>query len=295
MDREIKTLVSGFSFTEGPRWHDGRLWFSDFYSHRVSSVTEDGGDLRTEANVPSQPSGLGWLPGGELLIVSMRDARLLRRESDGSLVVHAELGHLVTGHLNDVVVDSLGRAYVGNFGFDLMAGAPIKEASILRVDPDGTVTTVADDLWFPNGSVITADNVLLVNETLGNRVSAFDIEEDGSLSNRRVWAKFAELPADRDLTKALNGQIIVAPDGCCLDAEGALWIADAIGGRALRVREGGEIVDEIRPGTGVFACALGGADGKTLYLCAAPDFHEHARQAATEGQILAVRVEVPAT
>lgn len=292
MDREIKTLVSGFSFTEGPRWHDGRLWFSDFYSHRVSSVAENGQDLRTEAHVPNQPSGLGWLPGGELLVVSMRDARLLRRERDGSLVVHADLSHHVTGHLNDIVMDPLGRAYVGNFGFDLMGGAPIREASILRVDPDGTVTDVADGLWFPNGSVITAGNVLLVNETLGNRVSAFDIANDGSLSNRRDWARFGELP-DRDLAKALDGQIVVAPDGCCIDAEGALWIADAIGGRAIRVREGGEIVDEIRPGTGVFACTLGGEDGKTLYLCAAPDFHEHARKAATEGQILAVRIDVP--
>lgn len=292
MNREIKTLVSGFSFTEGPRWHDGRLWFSDFYSHRVSSVAEDGQDLRTEAHVPNQPSGLGWLPGGELLVVSMRDARLLRRERDGSVVDHADLSYHVTGHLNDVVVDSVGRAYVGNFGFDLMGGAPIKEANILRVDPDGTVTRAAEGLWFPNGSVITAGNVLLVGETLGNRVSAFDIEKDGSLSNRRDWAKFGELP-DRELAKALDGQIVVAPDGCCIDAEGALWIADAIGGRALRVREGGEIVDEIRPGTGVFACALGGADRKTLYLCAAPDFHEHARKAATEGQILAVRVDVP--
>lgn len=293
MNREIKTLVAGMSFTECPRWREGRLWFSDFYTYRVYSIAEDGSDLKVEAEVPNQPSGLGWLPDGRLLVVSMRDARLLRREADGTLAVHAELKGHVTGHPNDMVVDAQGRAYIGNFGFDLMGGAPIETAAILRVDPDGSVTSVADDLWFPNGSVITPDNELIVNETLGNRVSAFDIAADGSLGNRRTWAKFADLPADRDLTAALGGQIVMAPDGNCIDAEGALWIADAIGGRALRVRRGGEILDEIRPGTGVFACGLGGADKKTLYLCAAPDFYEHARKVATEGQILAVRVDVP--
>ncbi len=292
MSREIATVVRELTYLECPRWHDDRIWFVDFYTHRVLSATEDGDDLRTEAEVPAQPSGLGWLPDGRMLVVSMRDARLLRREADGSLVTHAELGAYVGGHPNDMVVDAQGRAYVGNFGFDLMGGAAVEPATLLRVDPDGSVTPVAQDMWFANGSVITDGGVLLVDETFGNRVSAFDIADDGALTNRRTWAQFGELPSDRELGTAL-GQLVVAPDGCCLDAEGALWIADALGGRLIRVREGGEIVEEISVGTGVFACMLGGRDGRTLYACAAPDFDEKARSAAREASLVAVRVDVP--
>jgi sugar lactone lactonase YvrE len=173
-----------------------------------------------------------------------------------------------------------------------MSGTPLETASLCRVDPDGTVTEAADDLWFPNGSVITPDGVLIVNETFGNRCTAFDLTEDGRLSNRRVWAEFGPLPTERPMD-AVFGQIKVAPDGGCLDAEGALWIADAAGGRLLRVREGGEIADELHPGTPVFACALGGADGRTLYACAAPDFFESARLAADEATLIAIRVVVP--
>ena len=292
MSREISTVVSDRKYLECPRWHDGRIWFVDFYTHQVLSAREDGIDLRVEVEVPAQPSGLGWLPDGRLLVVSMRDSRLLRQEPDGSLVTHADLGAYVGGHPNDMVVDALGRAYVGNFGFDLMGGAAIEPADLLRVDPDGTVTRAAPDMWFANGSVITPDGVLLVDETFGNRVTAFDIAADGTLVNRRIWAKFGELPDDRELGKAL-GQLVVAPDGCCLDAEGAMWIADAIGGRLIRVVEGGEIVDEISVGSGVYACMLGGTDGRTLYACSAPDFDEHARAAANDGRLLAVRVDVP--
>ncbi|PVZ13254.1 SMP-30/gluconolactonase/LRE family protein [Actinomycetospora cinnamomea] len=292
MEREFTPVVEGMSYLECPRWHEGRIWFVDFYTHRVFSAREDGGDLRVEAEVPAQPSGLGWLPDGRLLVVSMRDARLLRREADGQLVTHAELGAHVGGHPNDMVVDDRGRAYVGNFGFDLMGGAPVETAALLRVDPDGTVTRVAEDLWFANGSVITDDGVLLVDETFGNRVSAFDIAPDGALSERRTWASFGDPPTERELEKAL-GQLAVAPDGCCLDAEGALWIADALGGRLLRIRAGGEVADELPVGTGVFACMLGGDDGRTLFACAAPDFHEEARRQAREAALLAVRVDVP--
>ena len=154
-----------------------------------------------------------------------------------------------------------------------MGGAPVEAATLMRVDPDGNVTPVAQDMWFANGSVIT--------------VAAY-----GALTNRRTWAKFAELPTDRNLHAAL-GQLVVAPDGCCLDAESALWIADAVGARLVRVREGGEIVDEISVGTGVYACMLGGGDGRTLFACAAPDFDEKARSAAREGSLLAIRVDVP--
>jgi sugar lactone lactonase YvrE len=292
MTRPITTIADGFTFLECPRWHEGRLWFVDFYTYRVYSASEDGSDRRVEAEVAHQPSGLGWLPDGRLLVVSMKDAKVLRREADGSLVDHADVSSLVGGHPNDMVVDGRGRAFVGEFGFDLMAGAPLATAALIRVDPDGTVTQVADELWFPNGSVITDDNVLLVGETFGNRTTAFDIADDGSLVNRRIWARFGDLPGTRDL-ESVVGSLNVAPDGCCLDTEGALWIADALGNRVVRVLEGGVIDDEIPMPTAVFACMLGGADGRTLFICAAPDFAEEARKNAREGTLLAVRVEVP--
>jgi sugar lactone lactonase YvrE len=287
------TVASGFGFLEAPRWHSGRIWFSDFYTHRVLSAREDGSELRTEAHVPAQPAGLGWLPDGRLLVVSMLDRVILRREPDGTLVTHADLTPYATGIANDMVVDAEGRAYVGNFGFDLRAGADLETASLCRADPDGTVTEVAKDLWFPNGSAITPGNVLIVNETFGNRVTAFDLTPQGDLVNRRVWAEFAPLPPGRTLDKVFPA-IKVAPDGGCLDAEGAFWIADAVGSRLLRVREGGEIADELRLDTPVFACALGGPDGRTLYACAAPDFDDRARSAAQEAALLALRVQVPA-
>ena len=292
MSRETRTALEGFAYLECPRWHDQRIWFVDFYTYRVYSAAEDGSDLRVEAEVPQQPSGLGWLPDGRLLVVSMRDARVLRREPDGALVTHADLSAHVKGYPNDMVVDARGRAFVGEFGFDLMGGQPLETAVLLRVDPDGTVTTVADDLWFPNGSVITDDGVLLVGETFGNRVTAFDITDDGALADRRTWAKFGELPTDRNLEGVL-AQVVVAPDGCCLDADGALWVADAHNGRVLHVREGGEISEEVSVGTGVFACMLGGADNRTLFMCAAPDFQEEARKNAREGMLLTARVDVP--
>lgn len=287
------TVVSGFAFLEAPRWHDGRIWFSDFYTLQVCSAREDGSELRVEADVPQQPAGLGWLPDGRLLVVSMRDRTVLRREPDGTLVVHADLSQVATGHLNDMSVDDQGRAYVGNFGFDLMGGAPLAPTALHRVDPDGTVTEAATELWFPNGSAITPEGVLLINETFGNRITAFDLTDDGRLTNRRVWAEFGPLPTARDMAEVLP-QLSVAGDGACLDADGAMWIADATGERLLRVTEGGEITDEIHPGSNVYACALGGADGKTLFACAAPDFDENARRAAREARLLAFPVAVPA-
>jgi sugar lactone lactonase YvrE len=289
---EPATVLSGFHFLEAPRWRDERIWFSDFYGHRVYSAREDGADLRTEATVDTQPAGLGWLPDGRLLVVSMLDRTLRRREPDGTLVVHADLSEHATGHVNDMVVDAAGRAYVGDFGFDLMAGAPLAAAALHRVDPDGTVTEVAPELWFPNGSAITPEGTLLVNETFGNRISAFDLTADGGLTNHRAWAQFGPLAGAGPLAEAM-AQISVAPDGGCLDAEGAMWIADATGGRLLRVTEGGTITDEVRPGTNVYACALGGTDGRTLFACAAPDFDASARQAAQEARLIAVPVTVP--
>jgi sugar lactone lactonase YvrE len=289
---DLAVVVEKYSFLEGPRWHDGRIWVSDFYTHQVVSADEHGGDLRVEAQVPAQPSGLGWLPDGRLLIVSMRDHRLLRREPDGALSVHADVSSDAGGLLNDMVVDSRGRTWVGNFGFDLMAGAPIAPAPLVRVDPDGSSTVASEPLHFPNGAVITG-NTMIVNETFGHRISAFEIDADGGLSERRDWASFGPVPATTDVGEAL-GQLSVAPDGMCLDAEGAVWIADALGNRALRVREGGEVLQEISTGdTGVYALALGGADGRTLYLCTAPGFAEHERRHSREAKLLAARVDVP--
>jgi sugar lactone lactonase YvrE len=188
-----------------------------------------------------------------------------------------------------MVVDPAGRVYAGNFGFDLMNGAPVTTTSLHRVDPDGTVTEAATDLWFPNGMALT-DGVLIVDETFGNRCSAFDVTADGRLVNQRAWASFGPVPSQ----SAALTEPPVGPDGCCLDAEGALWIADATGGRLLRVAEGALITAELRPGTGVYACALGGADGKTLFACTAPDYDAKARSAATEAALVTYRVEVPA-
>jgi sugar lactone lactonase YvrE len=293
MTRQMTTVADGFHFLEAPRWHDGRLWFSDFYGYLVRSMREDGSDIREEASVPGQPSGLGWLPDGRLLVVSMVDRKVLRREPDGTMSVHADLSGHATGHTNDMVVDAHGRAYVGNFGFDLMAGDPIETAALHRVDPDGTVTEVADDLWFPNGCVITAGGVLVVVETFGNRVTAFDVTDGGDLVNRRVWAEFGPLPTDRGVAESL-AQVTVAPDGACLDAEGGLWIADAIGDRLIRVVEGGTITEVVDPGSPVYACGLGGSTGTTLFACAAPDFHAGPRKAAREARMLATEVAVPA-
>ena len=288
---ELSTVLSDYSYFEGPRWHDGRVWVSDFYTFQVLSARADGSDVRVEAEVPGQPSGLGWLPDGRLLIVSMRDHLLLRREQDGTLAVHADLSAHAKGHLNDMVVDGRGRAWVGSFGFDLMGGGELRTAPLVRVDPDGGTTVVAEDLYFPNGAVII-EETLVVAETLGNRVSAFDLRPDGSLSARRDWARFGPVPAGKGVDEVL-GQLVVAPDGIAADAEGAIWAADAGGGRAVRIREGEGIVDEVAAGTGCFACVLGGEDGHTLFLCTAPSFAEHERRDTRDARLLATRVDVP--
>jgi sugar lactone lactonase YvrE len=289
--RELMVALDGYSYLECPRWRDGRLWVSDFYTNRV--VATDGrGHTEVMAEVPGQPSGLGFLPDGRALIVSMRDHRVLVRAESGQLIEHANLSGVVSGMLNDMVVDERGRAYVGNFGFDLMGGGALRHTTLTRVDPDGTVTTVAEDLGFPNGMVILPARELVVAETFAGRLTAFQIGEDGGLRNRRVWAQFGETPQTEDVGEAVQ-RLQVAPDGMCADAEGAIWVADALHARVLRVREGGQVLEEIPTGTGVFACMLGGDDGRTLFLCAAPSFAEHERRSAREAQLLAVRVDVP--
>lgn len=292
-ERDVTRLLDGGHFYEGPRWHDGTWWVSDFYAHTVSTVTTDG-TATVVVEVPGQPSGLGWLPDGSLVISSMKDHTVLRL-ADGELSVLADLGGMVGGHLNDLVTDAQGRTYIGNFGFDLMGGGAPAPADLIRVDPDGTVTVAATDLYFPNGTVITPDGAtLIVGETMGNRYTAFDIADDGSLEHRRTWAEFGAMPVADSVAEGM-AQIAVAPDGCSLDAEGRIWCADALGNRAVLVAEGGEIVEEVRvPGDlGIYACALGGAEGTTLLLCSAPDFFEHNRATAREAVLFTTEVDVP--
>lgn len=292
--RELRVLREGGAFFEAPRWRDGRWWVSDFYRHVVVRVDEEGHE-EVVAEVPGQPSGLGFLPDGRLLVVSMRDHRVLRQEPDGGLSLHADLSGYAGGWLNDMVVDRAGRAYVGDFGFDLMAGADPRPTGLERVDPDGTVTRVAEGLFFPNGAVVTPDGRrLVVGETGACRYRAFRIESDGALVDEGVWAQLAPEPVLGTFAETMP-QIRVAPDGCCLDAEGCIWSADAVGRRCLRVAPGGEVLEQVDApeGLGIFACMLGGDDGRTLLLCAAPDFFEQLRSTAREAVLLTTRVEVP--
>jgi sugar lactone lactonase YvrE len=292
MGQSTPTVVlDGFSYLECPRWHDGRLWVSDFYTEKVVAIDGRGG-VEVVAEVPGQPSGLGFLPDGRLLVVSMRDHRVLVRDEPGRLTEHADLSGVVSGVLNDMVVDDRGRAWVGNFGFDLMGGAPLRYTTLTRVDPDGSVAVAAEDLGFPNGMVILPGGVLVVAETFAGRLTAFDIDADGGLSGQREWARFGEPPGTDDVTVALE-RLEVAPDGICADADGAIWVADALHARLIRVREGGEVAEEIATKMGVYACMLGGEDGRTLFACAAPSFAEHERRAAREAELLAYEVEVP--
>ncbi len=294
MSRPVDVLLTGGSFFEGPRWHDGRWWVSDFYTHLVRAIDPDG---RAEEvlEVEGQPSGLGWLPDGSLLVVSMRDRHVLRRSADGEVSLHADVSENCGGHLNDMVVDSQGRAYAGNFGFDLMGGGHPATANLIRIDPDGSSTVVAEEMVFPNGSVITPDGrMLIVGETAGARYTAFDIEPDGSLSGRRTWAQIGPAPEIGPLAEML-ATLEFEPDGCCLDAEGQIWAADATGGTCRRVAEGGAVTGEVTlpDGMGVFACMLGGDDGRTLLMCGAPDFLEHNRAGSREAVLFTTVVDVP--
>jgi sugar lactone lactonase YvrE len=275
-----EAFLDGLYFGEGPRWHGTRLWYSDFFDEAVYSVDE-GGERRLEASVPGRPSGLGWLPDGRLLVVCMLDRLVLRREDDGTLARHGDLRPWATFHGNDMVVDGEGRAYVGNFGFDLdgmLAGrATPSTASIVRVDPDGTSQEAAAGLSFPNGSVLFPDGrTMVVAESFAGQLSAFDVAPDGTLSGRRVWA-------------ALEG---CAPDGICLDAEGCIWVANAASPECRRVAEGGETLEVVTTSRPCYACMLGGADRRTLYCMTAQTSGEPEVAAARNGRIERARVGV---
>ena len=270
-------LVDGLAFPEGPRWHDGHLFFSDQHDRRVLKM-DPGGTAETLVEVPNQPSGLGWLPDGRMLIVSMLDRKVLRLE-DGALVEHADLSALAPGECNDMVVDAHGRAYVGNFGFDMYGGGEARDTCVILVEPDGSARVAADGIAFPNGTVITDDGrTLIIGESMGGRLTAFTIADDGSLTDRRLFAQ-------------LKGAI---PDGICLDAEGAVWVACPATGRCLRVLDGGEVTDEIKVTNDfAYACMLGGDDRRTLYMCTAPSSEPKETLERRQGRIEAVQVDVP--
>jgi len=276
MERSTSVLVDGLAFPEGPRWHEGRLWFSDMHAHKVKRVDLDG-TCEEVVEVEGRPSGLGWLPDGRLLVVSMTDRRLLRLDG-AELVEAADLSALATGNCNDMVVDELGRAYVGNFGFDMEAGEDPATADLLLVTPDGDARSVAKELSFPNGAVITPDgSTLIVGETYGQKLTAFEIAEDGALSGRRTWAQ-------------LENRL---PDGICLDAEDGIWVAAPFSGEVLRVLEGGDVSERIAVSTQAYACMLGGSEGSTLFVCTAETHEPEQCRAKATGRIEQIEVDVP--
>jgi len=243
------TLLEGLAFPECPRWHDGRLWFSDWGANQVIALGGDGGH-EVMATVASFPMCIDFLPDGRLLIVDSAQQRLLRREDDGSLVPHADLSLVSKKPWNDIVVDDQGNAYVNTIGFDF-PGGEFAPGLVVRVTPEGHVSQVADNVAFPNGMAITADGgTLIVAESYANQLTAYDILADGDLGNRRVWA---QTPGDH-------------PDGICLDAEGALWYADVGNQHCVRVIEGGEVLATVDLDRGAFACALSRGDDPQLYV-----------------------------
>ncbi|MHA2289112.1 MAG: SMP-30/gluconolactonase/LRE family protein [Promethearchaeota archaeon] len=269
---ESEIFLEGLKFPEGLRWHNEKLWFSDMFAKKVMTV-----DLQRNTGIiikmDDSPSGLGWLPDDTLLIVSMVDERLMRLDPNGLKEV-ADLSSLATYRCNDMVVDKKGRAYVGNCGFDFQT-EQLKPAEIILVTPEGNAQIVADNLAFPNGTVITPDDkYLIVAETFGSKLTAFDILEDGLLEERRIWANL----------KSMN------PDGICLDAEGGIWIAAPGSGKVFRVLEGGKVTHEVKVSSQAYACMLGGIDRCSLFVATSTAFEQTSK---IEGRIEIARVEIP--
>ena len=242
-------LADNFVFLEGPRWHNGELWFSDMWGHKVHRVSPTG-VVADVVDVPERPSGLGFMPDGSLLIASMAD-RCVYKNDQGNLALHADLSATVSANINDIIVDTQGRTYVGNFGYDLFAGAEPQDADLILIEPNGTHRVVANGLMFPNGMVLMDDErTLVVAETFAKRLTAFDRKANGDLKNRRVFADMGEM----------------TPDGICLDIEGGIWVASFMTGDFVRVVDGGEITDRFKiENKAAVACQIGGADNRTLY------------------------------
>ncbi len=279
MGQALETLVEGFEFLEGPRWRDGRLWMSDMWGHTIHTVTESG-ECTLIAELPNRPSGLNFLPDGTLVAVSMADRKLMKVGDTGTLTEYADLSALAQADINDSVVDADGNIYVGNFGYDLMAGAEPAMANLVLVTPDGQSRVVADDMSFPNGTVITADGkTLICAETFRQTLTAFERGADGSLSNRRVWADLG----DR------------TPDGICLDQEGAIWVSCFMSSEFVRVSEGGGISARIEVSSSkrAVACNLGGADGRTLFALTFEGEMDEIGSAAKKARVEVCQVDVP--
>ena len=274
---EPRILLTGLSFGESPRWHDDRLWVCDWGAQELIAVDLDGRSEVVE-RVPSFPFCIDWLPDGRLLIVNAAAGALQRREPDGSIVTHADLSGLSEYPWNDIAVDGRGNAFVGNIGFN-MGEEDFRPGILAVVGPDGSARQVADDVAFPNGMAVTPDGTtLILAESYANRLTAFDIADDGSLSNRRVWAAVGD----------------GYPDGICLDAEGAVWYADVPNKRCVRVREGGEVLQTVDLDRACFACALGGPDGRTLFMVARVwEGPESMGDEGRSGQVLTVPAPAP--
>ena len=276
----MKTLLGGRAFLEGPRWHEGALFVSDMHAGEVLKIAPDGSS-EVVTRVENGPSGLGWLTDGDMLVVSMKDRKVLRVGADGAQSVHADLSAEISRRANDMVMDAEGRAYVGNFGFDFDTGEAAAGTCLLRIDPDGAVTRAAEDLVFPNGMVITPDGkTLIVAETMSGCLTAFDIGRGGGLSGRRIWAQLPE------------GAV---PDGICLDAEGAVWAASPTTKECLRLREGGEVLQRVPTEHQSIACMLGGADGRTLFILTAETTHADKCRELMSAAIHMVTVSAPHT
>jgi sugar lactone lactonase YvrE len=278
MASKVRTLVNGIMFGESPRWHENRLWFSDWGAQEVIAV-DLSGNSEVILNVASFPFSIDWLADGRLLIVSATDRRLLRREPEGSLVTHANLAGLSGFPWNEIVVDGRDNAYVNNIGFDFSPDAQPGPGSLALVTPDGSTRQVADQVAFPNGMVVTADNsTLILAESYANRLTAFDIAADGSLSKRRVWADLGD----------------GVPDGICIDADNAVWYADVPNMRCVRVREGGEVLQTIELDRGCFACMLGGPENRTLFMVAREwSGPASAADGSRSGQVLSTQAPAP--
>jgi len=281
-------IREGLAFGESPRWRAGRLWYSDFYRRGVYTVSADGSDERLEYEVAGQPSGLDWLPDGDQLCVSMTDHRVLRVGANGTSV-HADISEYCGFWANDLTTGASGVAYVGNFGFDLdlllaevgvegLLASPPPTTNLVVLDPDGAVRQVVPEMAFPNGAVLTPDgSTLIVAETMAMRLTAFTVDDDGTLRDRRVWAPLE----------------FAAPDGICLDSEGQVWFANALTNTCQRVAPGGEITASATTTQTAFACALGGQDRTTLFVMTAPTSDRFKVADARLGAIEAVRVDVP--
>jgi sugar lactone lactonase YvrE len=275
-----RVVLDTLTIGESPRWHDDRLWVCNWGASEIVALNADGSHERMLDAPTTIPFCIDWLPDGRLLLVSGQQGALLRQQPDGSLALHADLTGVAPGSWNEVVVDGRGNAYVNGVGFDMMAGEPFAPGVIALVAPDGSARQVADDLHFPNGMAMTPDDgTLIVAESYARRLTAFDVLADGGLANRRVWADLGD----------------GAPDGICLDAEGAVWYADVPNRRCVRVAEGGKELDRIEVDRGCFACMLGGTDGHTLFVVAA-QWHGPDAMFAGErtGQVLVARAPAPA-